>query len=375
MRVGIFNNYKKHLFEEPSPKGIKNIIGYSDNIGNIVFLETIAREVGADSISIYEFISNYKFYEDNYDILILSMANMISSSFQLSDDFLSTLEQIKIPICIFSIGIQANTVSELSEMKMSESAKRVLKIAEKSGTTIGLRGYITEEYLSKHGIKNTEVIGCPSLFYKKVIPSKIEKKEKKILLSGSFNGFWRKPLFDIYKFGYQYDTSYLIQSESRILFDKYKIKDDDLIKWNLTKDRITYLLNKNYDYFFYCHKDLDREDLAKWFVEKSIFFSDFDEWINSMSEYDLHLGARFHGSVMTTLAGVPTLILSGDLRVKEFVEFHKLPNINIFDFKENLTPDDIYDMIDYTQFGLSYDHLLDNYKKFLYKNGLQFTSR
>lgn len=376
MKVGIFNNYKSHLIEIPKPKGIKNIIGYSDNIGNIVFLESIAREVGAEHISMYDFMSNYKIYEEEYDILILSLANMISSSFSLNEKFIESLEKIKTPICIFSVGIQANTESELSEMEMSDTTKRILKLSEKSGTTIGLRGNITKDYLDKQGIKNTQVIGCPSLFYKKTIPKKKTKTNdlNNILLSGSFYGFWREPLYDIYKFGYKYCSSHLVQSESRILLDKYKISENDLREWKIEEDRIMYLLDKNYDYYFYCHNDIDKEDLSKWFIEKSIFFTDFDNWLESMYSYDLHLGVRFHGSVMTTLAGVPTLILSGDLRVKEFVDFHKLPNIDIFDFKGEITPDEIYNIIDYSEYESSYDELFENYKNFLNKNGLEYKS-
>lgn len=372
MKIGIFNNYKNHLSEIPKPKGIKNIIGYSDNIGNIVFLESIAREVGADHISMYDFMLNYKIYEEKYDILILSLANMISSSFSLNEKFIKALEEIKTPICIFSVGIQADTESELLEMKMSETSKRILKLSEKSGTTIGLRGSITKDYLDKQGIKNTQVIGCPSIFYKKVIPKKKKNELNNVLLSGSFNGFWQEPLYDIYRFGYKYCNSYLVQSESRILFDKYKISEIDLKDWKIDENRIQYLLDKNYDYYFYCHKEIDKEDLSKWFIDKSIFFTDFDNWLESMYSYNLHLGVRFHGSVMTTLAGVPTLILSGDLRVKEFVDFHRLPNINIFDFNSDLTPERIYDIIDYSEYESLYDELFENYKNFLNKNGLQY---
>lgn len=375
MRVAIFNNYKFNLYDNPPPKGIRNIIGYHDNIGNIVFLESITREVGADQINTYDFILNYKKYEEKYDMIILSLANMISSTYRLSEDFLSALEKTKIPICIFSIGIQAYNMDELSHMELNTDVLRILKIAEKSGTTIGLRGEITKEYLDKKGIRNTQVIGCPSLFYDKKIPIKKDSIPNEILLSGTFNGNWRKPLYDIYKFGQKYCKSYLVQNESRILFEKYQISESDLNSWSLSQDRISYLMNKGYDFTYYCHPSINRDDLSEWFINNSVYYSDFDNWLKSMRDYDMHVGVRFHGSVMTTLAEVPTLILSGDLRVKEFVEYHKLPNIDIFDFNEEMKPMEIYDMIDYTEYGLIYDDLKSNYINYLSKNGLQFTPR
>lgn len=377
MRVAIFNNYKSHLSDEIPPSGLKNIVGYSDNIGNIVFLESISREVRADSISIYDFYKNVEYYEERYDMLILSLANMISPYFKLSDDFINSLEKTKIPICIFSIGIQVNKISELKDMIISDTAKRILKLSDKSGTIIGLRGEITKIYLDKIGIKNTQVIGCPSLFYKKIIPKKIDNyNPSNILVSGSFNGNWRNELMNIFKFGVDHKASYIIQSESRILSDKYNISNETIESWGISSDRVEYLKNRMYDYKYYCHPDIDANDLRNWMINKSIFFSDFDEWIGSMN-YDLSVGVRFHGSVMSTLAGVPTLVLSGDTRVDEFVKFHGMPNIDISRFSENITPKEIYDMIDYSEYEIKYDYLKNNYINFLNKNSLKFndTSR
>jgi hypothetical protein len=42
----------------------------------------------------------------------------------------------------------------------------------------------------------------------------------------------------------------------------------------------------------------------------------------------MSIGVRFHGSVMSTLSNTPTLILYPDIRVKEFVDYHLLPNMD-----------------------------------------------
>lgn len=375
MRVGIFNDYRKMLYELPAPRGIRNIIGYHDNIGNIVFLESIASEVGADSIAKLDFIEDPKSYEEKYDMLILSLANMVSSTYTMNEDFIRALEKTKIPICIFSIGIQAYEIDDLFNSDISPIAMRILNLAKKSGTTIGLRGEITKEYLDRKGIKNTQVIGCPSLFYDRKIPVKRDSIPSEILLSGTFNGNWRTPLYDIYRFGVEKCKSYLVQNEARILLDKYGVSESDLRSWNISSEMLSYLTNKGYDYSYYCHPSLDKNDLADWLINRSVYFSDFDEWLDSMSAYDMHVGARFHGSVMTTLAGVPTLTLRGDLRVKEFVEYHKMPSMDIFDFNQGLDPIDIYRMIDYADYESAYDGLLDNYKRYLNSNGLRFASR
>lgn len=368
MKVAIFNNYKVHFND--FNKTVKNTISNAENIGNIVFLESIARETGAEQISIYDFHANKKYYEDKYDLLILSLANMLSPHFSISENILDSLENTKIPICIFSIGIQVDNIGELKNMEISEGAKRVLNLSVKSGTTIGLRGEYTKIYLDSIGIKNTQIIGCPSLFYKKTIPIK-SKNINKVLISGSFNGVWREQLKKLFKFGLENKTDYLIQSESRILLDKFISNKNEIDSWSIQKERYEYLKEEDYDYKYYSHEDIDYRLLKEWMVKKSIFFNDFDTWLSSMN-YSLNVGVRFHGSVMSTLSGVPTLILSGDSRVDEFVKFHELPNININSFSDKMSPEEIYELIDYSYYSYKYDYLKSNYIDFLNKNGLKF---
>jgi hypothetical protein len=379
MRVGIFNNYDK-LNYDILPKGLKNIISYPDNIGNIVFLESIKRQVGAVNIDIIDFVKNTEKYELYFDIIILSLANMISSDYKIDEEIISKLENTKIPICIFSIGIQADKIDDISSIKISDSVRRILNLSIKSGTTIGLRGNYSKEYLDKIGYTNNQVVGCPSLFYKKVIPEK--NKYDNILVNGSFEGNWSKNLEKLYNFSIKNGKSYLIQNEISILIDKYNISNDTLDNWNIDIDRLSYLKNRGYDYKYYSNEflklsnlkstDLTSNDLSSWLINNSIFFTDFDEWLNGVKNYDMSIGVRFHGSVMSTLSNTPTLILYPDIRVKEFVDYHLLPNMDFDNFDEKMSPEEIYNLIDYSKYRESYDSLKENYISFLQKNGLSF---
>ena len=370
MKIGIFNNYTTNLIDNGvSPIGSENIMAYSDNIGNIVFLESIMRQTGAIPISIYDFMNNPTDF--HFDILILSLANFISPVYTLPESFICALEETKIPIVIFSVGIQCNSLYDLENMEISETALRILKLSEKSNTTIGLRGEFTKKYLDKIGFYNTQVIGCPSLFYEKVIPKKVNISPQKIIINGSFNGNWRERLKDLFYFGVKYNTDYLVQSESRVLVDKYNISDDMIDGWHISEERKKYLKNRTYDYGYYLHDKIDIDAFRKWMVNNSFFYSDFDMWKNSMN-YDMSVGVRFHGSVMSTLNGVPSMVLRGDSRVEEFVLYHKLPNMDLNDFTDKLNPMDIYDMIDYKEYEYRYDDLRSNYISYLEKNKLKF---
>lgn len=373
MRVGIFNNYKFTLSKETNPVGLRNMISYSDNIGNIVFIESMQRQLNADPINTYDFIKDYKVYEERYDILILSLANMISNSYKLSEEFISALEKTKLPICIFSIGIQVDNTDQILNLKISDNVKRILNLANKSGSTIGVRGEYTHDFLYNNGYKNIQVVGCPSLFYKKSIPQKVNDNPSSIIINGTFNGNWKEEMSRLLYFGVKYAKAYLIQNESRILVHKYKVSTETISEWVKDDNRKSYLNNTDYDYKYYLSKNIkDFNILKNWFTNNSVFYSDFDNWIESMSNYDMSLGFRFHGSVMTTLAGVPSLILVGDCRVEEFVNFHGLPNIKSKLLNEDITPKDIYNLIDYKLYSIRYNILKENYISFLRKNGLDF---
>lgn len=380
MKIGIFNNYE-NLFEKPEPKGLRNIVSYVENTGNIVFIDSIVKETGAISIPIYEFAANKEKYEKEFDVIILSLANMISDEFQIDEQIIEALENTKVPICIFSIGIQANKADELVNMQVPKSALRVLDLSKKSGTTIGLRGDCTKEYLDKIGYKNTQSIGCPSIFLEKVIPQKSQIIER-IIINGSFCGEWSKYMERIFYFGIKYGTNYLLQNEASILVDKYNIDELFLNEWITDANRLKHLKNKDYEYKFYTNEflklnhlkqtNLTSLELKDWLIKNSIFFTDYETWLKEMKKYQLSIGPRFHGSIMCTQAGVPTLIMVGDLRVQELVEFHSLPFVDIDTEIHKMNPMEIYDLINYNQYESKYDQLFKNYKDFLSKNGIQY---
>jgi hypothetical protein len=73
------------------------------------------------------------------------------------------LEKVKLPCVMIGVGSQAPNYD--SEIKLQKGTVRFLKIVSERSVSIGARGFFTASWLEKYGIKNVDIIGCPSFFW------------------------------------------------------------------------------------------------------------------------------------------------------------------------------------------------------------------
>ena len=66
-------------------------------------------------------------------------------------------------------------------------------------------------------------------------------------------------------------------------------------------------------------------------------FSNIYRWTEFLSKMDFCLSSRFHGTVASLLAGVPSLIIPIDSRMQEMVEYHAIPHVAASDVMETDT--------------------------------------
>ena len=91
------------------------------------------------------------------------------------------------------------------------------------------------------------------------------------------------------------------------------------------------------------------------------------QWYIKREKFDLSLGSRIHGNIMSILAGVPAVVWAIDSRVKEMAEIYNIP---IVDMKEKYDIETIYNNTDYERFNAKFAGLFDQYEDFLKKCGL-----
>lgn len=270
------------------------------------------------------------------------------------DNIINFIKRVKKPVIVGSLGansyndfdsstgffkIQDNFDPNFHKALRPELVTFLKELSELT-EVIGIRGYYTQEILSKLDINNTQVIGCMS-FYEmgrnRIINKKDFSSNLKVLFENPgnpFNGYKMTPIQQ------KYNYPAMIQDEN-----KY---------FNLLFKGIFNL------------GDFNQTELNNFIKRQYYCFSDIESWKQCFSEYDFIFGFRIHGSILALNSGVPSMIMTLDLKGKEMAEFMKIPNhpelINETDIEK------IYNACNYDEMNKCYPELYDNYVSFLHKN-------
>jgi polysaccharide pyruvyl transferase WcaK-like protein len=256
---------------------------------------------------------------DLFDCLIISTANIIRPNQDYSSLILA-LTEIKIPIFIFSAGLQARITNSDT---LTPSTIELLRFFDQHATLFSVRGNETSEFLKKIGLHNHSILGCPSLY---VYPENIaditcpiSNDILKITTAGHLS-----------KVNLTRNTSksgrakILLNLFSEIKAD-YVFQDeifsfDEIINDYLFDDSKHHFCAENINLYYRNNLNINTN------FESYYYFSDPTSWRQYMSTRDVYLGDRFHGGVVSLQVGVPAVIINGDLRVSELTEYFGIPN-------------------------------------------------
>ena len=307
------------------------------NTGNLVHVYALNKMLPVDMVDISDDLSSYS-------AIITTKMIWMSESYDTTglENALEKAGAKNTPIIPISVGL--NSSYQTTDFKLMPSTKRFLeKIAEQN--TIGVRGYYTAEILNAHGIKNIQVIGCPSIYLPMRSNFSINKQNeipKKV--TSNFRTFWKEPNaveIDYLTYAASQGFSFVEQTQKKWHFDELEKKN---------------ISNK----------------LSKWLAEKEYIFFDVDEWREYCRQFDFSMGHRMHGNIISLWEGVPALFFSIDARMEELCDFFSLPRISARDFDASKSLEYYYNLADYTQFNKNYASLFKNFKEFLRKNNLEF---
>ena len=289
------------------------------NTGNLVFAEAIKENYVFDIESVLsrEWIQ----YDVGRNVFaVFSASNFINPGATWIEGLIPILEKTKMNMTFAGLGAQGNLDDLPSDIVDSLSEKQIyfFKMVSERANSIGVRGEFTAACLEKMGIRNIDIIGCPSFF--------------------------------------QYKTTYpIIQSAStqKILYTT-----------DIRKERI-YSLVKNEN------AELVRQEYSDGKEEDPLFF-DFYEWDRYIQkqEYTFAFGSRFHGNMMALRNKVPTLWLTHDWRTLELVRYLKLPYLDYHGevFKNIKHVEELIEYCDYNNLYKEYPKLLKKYVDFIKLN-------
>lgn len=307
----LFNQmkYAYDLFEE----------GLGNNSGNLVYSQ------GIKDLLSYDFEEGLSAYWKSEKLGKANVYSMMAGSnyFNYRDNWyehlIPVLEHTDMHFTINGLGTQAGlgeTPENVIE-KMSERQLYFFRLVGERAETIGVRGEFTAECLNKIGIKNVDVVGCPSF--------------------------------------YQYDSEYKILPQPDLV--------NVLTNLSASHTKVKDLAEKcNASYIAQHKSDSD----------KAVMFTNFKQWNNYIknSGFTFCFGTRFHGNMIALRNGVPSLWIVHDMRTKELTEYLKLPHIMMDDLQKIEKPEQLLEYCDYSEVYKQYPVMVRRYENFLKKNGM-----
>lgn len=340
----------------------KNLL--CNNVGNLLFAYSMVRTLYIEDTEI-DFVADVKvtkgaispeFINENYDYLVLPMANSFRETYATTlDKWSELIEKLTIPCVVTGIGVQMDYEPNITgKHTFDNSVKRFMTAVLNHSNSVGVRGEITQAYLNHLGFSDVDVIGCPSIEMfgpnLKTAEKKPLTKESSVCITGSF----LSPL----------NFNKFMVKNYKLLPNYYFMPqfDDDL--------RLIYL---GVPYFaadaaqrLYPH-DTNSEVIVK---DRARFFIDMPSILKFNEGIDFNYGTRIHGAIGSILCGVPSLLFSSDARTRELAEYHNVPAVPVSTVDDDTDIFELYEKTDFSIVNKGHEERFNHFVDFLNNNGL-----
>jgi hypothetical protein len=301
---------------------------------------------------------------EKYEYICLRASNYIHE--QMNWGYLEDwLEAVRLPVLCLGVGAQA---SEERRIELPPGGRRVWDAIADRAPSIGVRGAFSASVLADNGVKNVDIVGCPTIF--RSLAPVLYLRHKSIN-----------------------DIETVAFSLRRETGANYTNNVDEFLE---TQKRLIVRLNRRFSLVVTAHGEIEEKiyyynDIARlkeargnlidsnWFdpifgreleqiYAMQLFFtpvvSHYDELARSL---DFTIGYRVHGILPALAMGTPGVLLRYDARSAELAETLRVP---IFDPKAALTApfEDIFDRSLFCQFEAHYPAAYQTMRDFLEKH-------
>lgn len=369
MRILLFMK-KEYVYPVRYDCFCEKFIDCGGNVGNRVFHRSLYRILNApyNELSFCEFddqfcITNYTTEEINslFDCVIIPCILLDVSTFYLETikNHTETLEGVTVPIYLFSVGTDMPLHIDMCEAAKIMS-KTVCGFAEKiysTGGKIVTRGYITQELLGKMGIHDVLTYGCQSIYQNGkdffIVKKEVSEKKFKVAINGNTNFLRRDSIVKMIE--NNPTCEYFDQDEFRELI--YGRKGYARVPQSVEED-----INR--------YTEIGLELFKK---SRLRLFGDVEMWIKYLqdSKFSFSVGERVHGTIVALLAGIPSLVLYGSIRVKEMTDYFHIPARLTWEMDEiQASLYELYCNLDYADFNCTYRKNFQAFDNFLKEEGL-----
>lgn len=301
-----------------------------ENTGNTLFQRAMWDLVRIPKISVAPGSMPADLLRKNCDVLVIPAANQINPKFNM-DYWTNFIEEIDLPCVVLGLGAQSDQIdASVEDFHFTDSVTRFAKCLSERTSKIGVRGEYTKKILSKIGVHNTVVIGCPSQTLNRNIQGRVIFNQLQKALVGEVNSFAllggtlqdytrdaERRLFEL--FFNDRKALIVFQTEKRILNFVHSGRLDDDARAFLNWHRSIVL------------PDLNMAEYFHFMASRGRVYSDARSWIDSMRKIDLAIGMRIHGAMAAIQAGKLGICVAFDSRTLELAQTMAIPYISAED--------------------------------------------
>lgn len=305
-------------------------------------------------------------YASEFDYVFVRGSNFIHEKMEWFRA-VEVLEKVKLPVYAIGVGAQA---SQNRKIELSEGSKRFWSIVAERSAAIGVRGAFSAETLRQNGIKNVEVVGCPSIFRTRNRDLQIRVPDQREI---------RKVAFSLRR---EADHSYTADPETYLRNQKAA-----LLKVDGQSEMVMSSHGEQEEKAFFLRDEAAKQKAVTEFVrtkwwdgpddeamrriyEKQLFsFFDVERYDQFAQSIDLAVGYRVHGVLPAVAHGVPGVLVAYDTRSQELAETLKIPVVPEAALAEGGWRA-VYQEAALNGLSKSYAHSYDRMRDFLDKNGV-----
>jgi hypothetical protein len=342
------------------------------NTGNQIIAYGLLQTLQYDSVS-WDYSIGPARVDSEFDVIVIAAANFLHTGFDFAG-MAAFIEATRLPVVMVGVGAQSNNYSP--DIDLKPGTRRLMHVVAERSKLIGARGPFTSEVLSRMGIHNVQVTGCPS-HYMGATPELCVRKpplgaNPRMMVNSSrdvvSHAFNRDRMIDVVcgllAVAVERHCDFAPQSE----LPEIRIADasDEPAFEAALQDLLT-------SFPFY-RRVAPVEQLSAWFRQHVRVYWDVANWFDDIKTYDFVFGNRFHGNMIAIQAGVPACVICHDTRTTEMCEFLGIPSVGLMDLEGldggKVDPARLYDRVDPDAIQARYDVLYPAFKEFLATNQL-----
>jgi hypothetical protein len=353
---------------------VQGSIDHYHNIGDAFVFDSSLKLLNYDKLDVLRIrevrAQDIARYNAEYDYCFLRGSNYIHAGMDW-ENAVTVLEQLKIPVLAFGIGAQAPVKGKL---QLSDTTKRVMRLIADHSESLGVRGDYTADVLWEMGVRNTRVVGCPTLFRNNNpdlridLPRLDDVRRVAFTLRREVSGDYAQDIrryLDLHReaildMAARFDLTVCAQGEI----------EEKKVLWGTPEQKAAALGQLRRENWL----GGDDDPMAALYRDR-LFYSDVvADWERLMRGRDLTLGYRLHGNLMALANGVPSVYFTYDSRTAEFVDTYRIPAFDVFSGKK-FRLEDYWDQALFERFNRVCRQRYQDMQAFLDENGIDHKMR